>query len=78
MFGSVRRYYGDRGFGFLEPDGGGEDVFFHVKAFISKVEPAVGDRVEYELGNDPRSGRERAINLRMLPQAARNTYRDVA
>lgn len=54
----------DRGFGFLEPAGGGERVFCHISAFARRSRrPIVGDRVVYELGRDER-GRARAKNVR--------------
>jgi CspA family cold shock protein len=61
--GTVKRYFDERGFGFLKPDGAGEEVFFHVKSFDEQVEPHVGDRVEFELGADPKSGRTRGAKL---------------
>jgi cold shock protein len=64
--GTVKRYFDERGFGFLKPDGTGEELFFHVKSFEDRVEPHVGDRVEFELGADPRSGRTRAQNLTLM------------
>jgi hypothetical protein len=38
----------------------------HVKSFDEHIEPHVGDRVEFELGADPRSGRTRAQNLTLI------------
>ena len=64
--GSVKRYFDERGFGFIKPDGAGQEIFFHVKSFVDHLEPHVGDRVEFELGADPRSGRSRAQNLALI------------
>jgi cold shock protein len=65
--GVIKRYFDERGFGFIKPNApGGEDVFFHVKSFDEQVEPHVGDRVEFELGADPKSGRTRAQNLTLI------------
>jgi cold shock protein len=64
--GVIKRYFDERGFGFIKPDAVGDDVFFHVKSLDEHVEPHVGDRVEYELGADPKSGRSRAQNLALI------------
>jgi len=37
--GTVKRYFDERGFGFLKPDGAGEELFFHVKSFVDHLEP---------------------------------------
>lgn len=65
--GTVKWFNASKGFGFIEPDGGGADVFVH----ISAVEQAGlsglndGDRVEFELERDRRSGKSSAGQLRV-------------
>ena len=63
--GIIRRYFDDRGYGFLQPDSGGSDLFFHVRAFTVLVEPKENQRVEYDVAID-RNGREQAKNLRLM------------
>lgn len=51
--GRITRWNDERGFGFVVPDGGGEEVFLHIGAFRQrKVRPAVGDAITYTLGFD--------------------------
>jgi CspA family cold shock protein len=55
----------DRGFGFILPDGGGEDVFVHVSQFEAGGlgAPNEGNRVSYDTEPDQRSGVMRAVGL---------------
>ena len=63
--GTVKWFNPTKGFGFIQPDDGGKDVFVH----ISAVERAgmrnliEGQRVTYEILTDKRSGKDAAGNL---------------
>lgn len=48
--GSIKKTVSDRGFGFIVPKGGDEDIFFHVSVLEGvKIEALrEGDHVEYE------------------------------
>ena len=65
MIGTVKWFNGQKGFGFIQPDEGGSDVFVH----ISAVERAgmgslnEGQRVAFELERDKRSGKVSAGQL---------------
>ena len=66
--GTVKWFNATKGFGFIQPDDGGNDVFVH----ISAVERAglgslnEGQKVEYELVADRRSGKMSADNLKAV------------
>jgi len=66
--GAVVTYFEEKGFGFLRPDNGGRDVFFHISRLsegqASDLVP--GARVAYELGMD-RTGKMAASSVRVLP-----------
>jgi CspA family cold shock protein len=63
--GTVKWFNGQKGYGFIQPDEGGPDVFVH----ISAVERAglrslnEGQKITYELERDPRSGKTSAGQL---------------
>ena len=65
--GTIKWFNPDKGYGFIQPEGGGGDAFVH----ISAVERAgldtlrEGQRVEYELVPG-RDGRQSAENLKVV------------
>ena len=69
--GSIVTYFEEKGFGFLRPEGGGRDVFFHISRLTqgqaSDLTP--GAKVVYELGMD-RTGKMAASAVRVAPPAS--------
>jgi cold shock CspA family protein len=58
--GEVKMFNEERGFGFIAPDSGQKDVFFHVRGFIRQTRvPCRGDIVEFEVA-EGRDGRIQA------------------
>jgi len=68
MMGSIVTYFEEKGFGFLRPESGGRDVFFHVSRLQQgqSTELVPGARVAYELGMD-RTGKMAASAVRIRP-----------
>ena len=68
--GSVVTYFEAKGFGFLRPDDGGRDIFFHVSRLAEGLATDLrpGTKVVYELGMD-RTGKLAASSLRIPPPA---------
>jgi CspA family cold shock protein len=46
--GRLVKWSPDRGYGFIEPDGGGVDVFAHIKQLRASGPPDEGMRVEFD------------------------------
>jgi uncharacterized membrane protein YsdA (DUF1294 family)/cold shock CspA family protein len=70
--GTLIEWQDDRGFGFIEPAGGGEKIFCHVKAFAVRVRrPEAGDGVSFVTKKDAH-GRIQAADVQPigLEQAA--------
>lgn|SRR5262245_35756025 len=69
--GSVVTYFEAKGFGFLRPDDGGRDIFFHVSRLVEGLATDLkpGTRVMYELGMD-RTGKMAASSIRIPPAPA--------
>jgi CspA family cold shock protein len=66
--GAVVTYFEAKGFGFLRPDDGGRDIFFHVSRLVEGLATDLrpGTRVLYELGMD-RTGKMAASSVRIAP-----------
>lgn len=64
--GTVKWFNAEKGYGFIQPDEGGKDVFVHVSA----VEQAglrnlqEGQKINFEVVADRRTGKAAAANLR--------------
>ena len=66
--GTVKWYNETKGYGFIQPDSGGKDVFVHATALerASLRGLAEGQKVSYEVEFDRRTGKESAGNLKTV------------
>ena len=66
--GTVKWFNPDKGYGFIQPDGGGADVFVHVSALERSGMTSLNDgqKVSYDLQMDARKGKESAVNLKTV------------
>ena len=66
IYGQVKWFNAQKGFGFIEPDSGDQDVFVHVsvlqRAGVDTLRD--GDRLSFEIEPDPKNpARHRAVNV---------------
>ncbi|KQQ80755.1 cold-shock protein [Aureimonas sp. Leaf324] len=66
--GTVKFYNDTKGFGFIAPDEGGNDVFVHASALERSGMRglAEGQKVSFEVVADRRSGKNAAENIKAL------------
>ena len=67
--GTVKFFNADKGYGFIAPDGGGQDAFVHITALEAAGLNMLNqnDRVTYDLEND-RRGKQAAVNVKMAAE----------
>ncbi|GGC75967.1 cold-shock protein [Chelatococcus reniformis] len=66
--GTVKFFNAIKGFGFIQPDNGGADVFVHVSAVERSGLHAIseGQKLSFDVEKDQRSGKFAAANLRAV------------
>ena len=66
--GTVKWFNPTKGYGFIQPSGGGKDVFVHIstveKAGLSTLNE--GQTVEFDVERDARNGKMNAANLKAV------------
>ncbi|WP_415891741.1 DUF1294 domain-containing protein [Neptuniibacter sp. PT8_73] len=70
--GKLTNWNDDRGFGFVEPNGGGDHSFVHIKSFQKPSRrPADGDLIIYEQVKDT-TGKYKAVNISLVSDKRAN------
>ena len=66
--GTVKFFNSAKGYGFIAPDGGGNDVFVHVSELERSGMDSLndGDKVTFETKMDPKKGKPSAVNLKRV------------
>jgi CspA family cold shock protein len=66
--GTVKWFNTTKGFGFIQPDSGGADVFVHISAVQRSGLTGLneGQKISFELQQDPKRGKSSAVNLKPL------------
>ncbi|CAH1655990.1 MULTISPECIES: cold-shock protein [Chelatococcus] len=66
--GTVKWFNDQKGYGFIQPDNGGKDVFVHVSAVERSGLRGLteGQKIAYEVEADRRTGKDAAVNLQQV------------
>jgi CspA family cold shock protein len=65
--GTVKWFNSAKGYGFIQPDAGGGDVFVHISAVerAGLRELQDGQKVSFEIQQDRKTGKSSAVDLRV-------------
>ncbi len=67
--GKLKKWNGERGFGFIVADDGGQDIFVHISAFVRDGrQPTEGEVLTFEVQPD-RNGKRSAVRVRRPGEA---------
>ena len=63
--GTVKWFNDQKGYGFIEPENGGGDVFVHITAVNKAGMQSLheGQKITFEIQKDPKNGKNSAANL---------------
>lgn len=66
--GTVKWFNSTKGYGFIQPEAGGADVFVHISAVQRSGLAGLdeGQKVSFEEQRDPKRGKTAAVNLKPL------------
>ncbi len=66
--GTVKWFNTQKGYGFIETENGGDDIFVHISAVEKSGLRGLndGDKVSYDIQHDKKKGKDSAVNISKL------------
>lgn len=62
--GVVKKWFDEKGYGFIKPEDGSDDVFMHFSQWKGEgKKPTVDDKVTYDIGKNPKNQKPQAENV---------------
>jgi cold shock CspA family protein len=75
--GKLKTWTDDRGFGFITPTEGGQDIFVHISEYPTGRTPTVNEMLSFEVALNPQ-GKKKAVRVRMAEELSPSSRRDPA
>jgi cold shock CspA family protein len=76
--GTIKKWNDERGFGFIQPSGGGSDIFVHISEFQKRngLRPNIGDLITFEVMTNF-DGKKKAINVLYFTPGLNKSIRSI-
>lgn len=75
--GIIKSWLNDKGFGFIQPNQGGKDIFIHIRDLKHEnYQPKIGDKIVYKISSD-KNGKLRASDAFIKGQQITNKQKPI-
>lgn len=73
--GTLKTWSGDKGFGFIAPTDGGQDIFVHVSEYPRGQVPTLNEMLSFDVALDPQ-GKKKAVRVRVAERLSASDRQD--
>jgi cold shock CspA family protein len=73
--GKLKTWTDDKGFGFITPTEGGQDIFLHISEYPKGRKPNLNEMLSFEVALNPQ-GKKKAVNVRVAEMLSAGTRQD--